>query len=150
MNGRRAGDRRLEAFEQECRRRGLPLTVQRRTIFEELLTRRDHPSADQVYESVRSRLPNLSRTTVYRVLETLVELGAARKVSHPDAVARFDPVTEQHHHLVCETCGRLVDLEDSAVPGVALPQTGTAGFRITGYSINFNGVCATCRRRQES
>ncbi len=134
---------RTAAFEQECRRRGLALTVQRRTVFEELASRRDHPTADQVFDAVQQRLPSLSRTTVYRVLETLVETGFAQKVHHPDAVARFDPVTERHHHLVCETCGRLVDLDDSAVPQVPLP--GGTGFHIRDYSVSFSGLCSNCQ-----
>ncbi|HRX84343.1 MAG TPA: transcriptional repressor, partial [Phycisphaerae bacterium] len=62
----------LEWFEQLCRQQGLALTVQRRTILSVLLDSDDHPTADQVYEIVRQRLPGLSRTTVYRVLDTFV------------------------------------------------------------------------------
>jgi len=137
-------DERTAAFERECRSRGLALTVQRRTVFEELEGRHDHPTADQVYESAHDRLPSLSRTTVYRVLETLVETGFARKVHHPDAVVRFDPATERHHHLVCESCGRLVDLDDSVVPPVPIPELEGTGFRIRDYSVSFNGLCRNC------
>jgi Fur family peroxide stress response transcriptional regulator len=140
------GDRVAE-FERECRRRGLALTVQRHAVFEELAVRRDHPTADQVYEAVRGRLPGLSRTTVYRVLETLVEAGLARKVHHADAVVRFDPVTERHHHLVCERCGRLVDLDDAEVPRLALPAVAGTGFRIRDYSISFTGLCSGCAKK---
>ena len=63
---------RLESFERLCRERGLSLTVQRRAVLEAVLDRGDHPTADQVYDEVKERLPGLSRTTVYRVLETLV------------------------------------------------------------------------------
>ena len=65
-----------------CRERGLAMTVQRRAILKELVSRRDHPSADQIFETVGERIPGLSRTTVYRVLEAFVRAGAARKVSH--------------------------------------------------------------------
>jgi Fur family peroxide stress response transcriptional regulator len=136
---------RLAAFEQECRRRGLAMTIQRRTVFEELVGRRDHPTADQVYDAVHRRLPSLSRTTVYRVLETLVETGFVRKVHHPDAVVRFDPTPGRHHHLVCEACGSLVDLDDSMVPPVPIPETRNTGFRIRDYSVSFNGLCSSCR-----
>jgi Fur family peroxide stress response transcriptional regulator len=136
---------RLSAFEQECRRRGLALTVQRRAVFEELSTRRDHPTADQVYDAAQRRLPGLSRTTVYRVLETLVGTGFAQKVHHPDAVVRFDPVTGRHHHLVCEACGSLVDVDDSVVPRVRMPDPTETGFQIRDYSVSFSGLCSNCQ-----
>jgi Fur family peroxide stress response transcriptional regulator len=137
-------DDRFAAFEQECRSRGLAMTIQRRTVFEELAARRDHPTADQVYDAVHRQLPSLSRTTVYRVLETLVETGFARKVHHPDAVVRFDPTTGRHHHLVCESCGCLVDLDDAVVPKMPIPDAKGSGFRIRDYSVSFNGLCSSC------
>jgi Fur family peroxide stress response transcriptional regulator len=140
---------RLTAFETECRRRGLALTVQRRAVFEELADRRDHPTADQIYDAVHGRLPGLSRTTVYRVLDTLVEAGFARRVHHSDAVVRFDPVTERHHHLVCESCGRLVDLDDAAVPRVPIPNAEGSGFHSRDYSVSFTGLCASCYERND-
>ncbi len=106
-------EERLKQSLSLCREHGLAMTVQRRAILQELVSRRDHPSADQIFETVGERIPGLSRTTVYRVLEAFVRAGAARKVSHPDAVARFDPIFERHHHLQCDRCGRLFDLEDS-------------------------------------
>jgi Fur family peroxide stress response transcriptional regulator len=140
----RERDDRLASFEEECRSRGLALTVQRRAVFEELAQRHDHPTADQVYEAVHRRLATLSRTTVYRVLETLVDTGFARKVLHPDAVVRFDPTTGRHHHLVCESCGRLVDLDDSQVPRVPLPDPKDTGFEVRDYSVSFRGLCSSC------
>jgi len=61
---------RLGQLETECRRRGLPVTAQRQYILQEILQRDDHPSADQIYTAVKNRIPGLSRTTVYRVLDT--------------------------------------------------------------------------------
>src|SRR5512142_935165 len=89
----------LVELQEACRRRGLAVTIQRRAVFAELALRRDHPTADQIYDAVRGSLPGLSRTTVYRVLETLVEVGLARKVHHAGGAARFDPMTGRHHHL---------------------------------------------------
>ena len=139
---------RLAAFEAECRRRGLAVTIQRRTVFGELARRRDHPTADQVYDAVRGRLPGLSRTTVYRVLDALVDAGLARKVHHAGGAARFDPMTGRHHHLACEACGRLVDLEDALVPPLRLPQTIGTGFRIKDYSVSFTGLCPACAKKK--
>ena len=139
-------EERIAGFEAECRKRGLAVTVQRRTVFEALSGRRDHPTADQVYDAVRERIPGLSRTTVYRVLDALVEGGFVRKVHHAGGVARFDPMTHRHHHLVCEACGRLVDLDDAAVPTLRLPEARGSGFHITDYSVSFLGLCGACGR----
>jgi Fur family peroxide stress response transcriptional regulator len=138
--------RSIAGFEAECRRRGLAVTIQRRAVFEALQERRDHPTADQVFEDVSQRVPGLSRTTVYRVLETLVDAGFARKVHHAGGVARFDPMTHRHHHLVCEACGRLVDVDDAAVPALRLPEARGSGFRVKDYSVSFLGLCGACAR----
>ncbi len=90
-------------------------------------------------------MPGLSRTTVYRVLETLVAQGFARKVQHSGAAVRFDAMTERHHHLVCERCGRLADLDDALVPSLPLPDARKTGFRVRDYSISFTGLCKSCR-----
>jgi Fur family transcriptional regulator, peroxide stress response regulator len=144
MPSQEAPASRLAAFQADCRRRGLALTIQRRAVFTELAERRDHPTTDQVYEALRPALPGLSRTTVYRVLETLVGQGFARKVQYAGS-ARFDAITERHHHLVCERCGRLADLDDALVPSLPLPDARKTGFRVRDYSISFTGLCRSCR-----
>jgi Fur family transcriptional regulator, peroxide stress response regulator len=138
----------MAAFEALCRHKGLALTVQRRGIMEALAKRSDHPTADQIFDDVAARLPGVSRTTVYRVLDTLVRIGAARKASHLGAAARFDPNTARHHHLVCLHCDKVVDVE--GVPtAVALPPAGgRAGFEILDYAIDFRGTCPDCRRHR--
>jgi Fur family peroxide stress response transcriptional regulator len=137
-------EERLGVYEQVCRQKGLTMTVQRRVILKELVQRADHPTANQIYESVKERLPGLSRTTIYRVLDTFVRVGAAHKVFHPDAVVRFDPIRERHHHLFCRRCGDLFDLEDSVVKEIRLRES-PEGFEIHDYSIHFTGICVGCR-----
>lgn len=137
---------RMQQFEAACRAHGLPVTVQRRRIFEALCDRTDHPTPDQVYSAVKDTLPGVSRTTVYRVLDTLVRLGVLTKACSPTATTRVDPRTARHHHLVCQCCDRLVDVEDAAVDHrVRLPDARRQGFTIADYSIYFTGVCAACQ-----
>jgi len=138
----------LARLEELCRERGLSVTVQRRVIFEALLGRTDHPTVDVVYELVKDRLPGLSRTTVYRVLETLVDIGVVTKACAPGGTIRFDPLTHRHHHLVCVRCEKLTDLEDDEVVSqVEWPDV--RAFQIHNYSIHFHGLCAACRRKAE-
>lgn len=137
---------RLETFERLCRQRGVPLTVQRRVIYEAVLDHKDHPTADDVYEEVRGRLPGVSRTTVYRVLELLVRLGVIGKPPSPGSAARYDKSVERHHHLACVRCERTMDFDDAALNKVRIPDTRRLGFTIADYSIHFMGVCRACRR----
>jgi Fur family peroxide stress response transcriptional regulator len=138
---------RLQQFQSLCRQRGLSLTVQRQRIFELILERRDHPTADQVYEDVKVHVPGVSRTTVYRVLDMLVDLGVILKAPSPGSSTRYDPMTRHHHHLVCRRCETLIDLEDAALDSsIQLPGAEqTQAFQIESYSIHFYGICESCR-----
>ena len=136
----------LEEAEQICRRHALPLTVQRRMILEALAPRTDHPTADEILADVRARAPEISRTTVYRVLEAFVRVGVARKVCHPGAAARYEIVRDRHHHLVCLVCGRMTDFEDPRLDQLPLPDSKASSFEATDYSIQFRGTCAKCSK----
>ena len=81
----------LQQFEAACRAYGIPVTVQRRRIFEALCDRIDHPTPEDVYASVKDTLPGVSRTTVYRVLETLVRVGMLAKAASPTNAASNAP-----------------------------------------------------------
>jgi len=139
---------RMQQLEAACRAHGLPVTVQRRRIFEVLAGRTDHPTPDQVYAAVKETLPGVSRATVYRVLETLVRVGVLARALSPGAATRVDPRTSRHHHLVCQGCDRLFDVDEEAVEHrIRPPDVRRRGFAIRGYSIYFTGLCAACRKR---
>jgi len=138
---------RLRQFESLCRKRGLPLTVQRRAILKAVLERDDHPTADQLYDVVKERIAGVSRATVYRVLEMLVGLGVIRRLPHPGATARFDARIRRHHHLVCRTCNRVIDIGSRSLDDLQLPPKHRHGFQIEDYSVHFIGICAECSRK---
>ncbi len=140
-------DYKRKELETACRNNGLALTIQRRAIFEALASRFDHPTVDQVYDDISEKLKGISRTTVYRVLETFVSIGIARKISNPESKARFDADTKRHHHLTCIHCGAVLDLHDPALDNL-VPQTGKSpDFDILDYSITFTGLCSGCRKK---
>lgn len=135
-------------FETVCRENGLALTIQRRTILDALIARTDHPTVDQVYEDIKENLKGVSRTTVYRVLETFVSIGLARKISNPESKARFDADTKRHHHLTCMRCGKVLDLHDPTLDNLTPAIEAVGEFDIIDYSITFNGLCPCCRKAQ--
>jgi len=136
----------LSRFEALCRERGIPATVQRRAIFQELMASGDHPTARRIYRAVHRQVPGISQTTVYRGLELLVDMGLARKASTPGNECRYDPRTRRHHHLICTKCGAMADLEDPALDALPLPSRRRTGFRLDDYSIQFLGLCPACSR----
>ncbi|NLS92133.1 MAG: transcriptional repressor [Planctomycetaceae bacterium] len=140
----------LRRLQEVCRQRGLPVTTQRRTVLEVLLERHDHPTADEIYDTVRDRSPQISRRTVYRVLETLVELELIRRVHHPGASARFDAKTHRHHHLVCVRCNKIVDLDSSDWDNLALPTNKPHGFDVSDFSVQLMGICPDCRKQSKT
>lgn len=139
-----------ERLESACRREGLPVTVQRRIIYSALLERNDHPTVDQVFAQVKERIPGVSRTTVYRTLEILANLGMVHRIHHFAASARFDGNMERHHHLVCTACGKVVDLQDSTTTVSNLRDVRRNGFALRDYSIYFEGFCSYCNRSAHS
>jgi len=123
---------------------GLVLTLQRRVIWEAFHARTDHPTADTIFEAVKDSHPGLSRTTVYRTLETFVELGLADRLAHPGIAVRFDPRTDLHHHVVCDVCGEVTDVTSKKLDAVVTPRL-PGGFEAREVSVLVRGTCSRCQ-----
>ncbi len=136
----------LKDFESLCRRAGTPVTVQRRAVLQAVLERDDHPTADQILDVVKDRIPGISRTTVYRVLETLADLGAIRRLQHAGSLARFDGRTMRHHHLICKRCHKVIDLQDTRLNRISVSHVSAGGFEVEDFSVHLMGVCEECRQ----
>lgn len=122
----------------------LRMTRQREVILEELRKVNTHPSADEVYEMVRKRLPRISLGTVYRNLEILSESGEIQKLEPGCTLKRFDGNPSEHSHIRCVRCDRIADVP--TVPGleIDLKQVNATDFEIIGHRLEFLGVCPQC------
>jgi Fe2+ or Zn2+ uptake regulation protein len=150
----------------------LRMTPQREVLLQALRESASHPTADELYEKVRRKLPRVSLGTVYRNLEILSERGMIRKIEHSGAQMRFDGDLSDHGHIRCVRCGRLDDLPGRDLPGLdemlrasfkseaAKSGTGSLdrrceaadegsaggrGYEIIGRRIEFFGVCPECK-----
>jgi Fur family peroxide stress response transcriptional regulator len=141
----REKQRRLALFERLCKERGIPCTIQRRIILQDVLDRDDHPSANQVFESVKEHAPGISRATVHRTLETLVVLGSITKTCHPGNISRYDARIEIHHHLVCMKCSTVIDIHDEHLDALKIPDTSAFGFEVNDFRVQLRGTCKACR-----
>ena len=140
----------LEHLDIACREHGIPVTAQRPVILSVLLEHDDHPTVDQIYNDVRPRIPGVSRTTAYRTLETFADLGLARRTNHFAAFARFDGNMDQHHHLLCNKCGKVSDFKDPPLTLGDLPNFHRVGFVMQDYSVYFEGLCHECKSATDS
>lgn len=117
---------------------------QREAILNNLQSRRDHPTADMIYESVRIHQPNISLGTVYRNLAFLVENGQVLKISTGIGPDHFDGFTSSHSHFVCKECGNVMDLD--YVPQEQIAENASELFDgiIDEYELQFFGTCSDC------
>ena len=125
------------------------LTNQRKVILEELKSVTTHPTADELYEMVRKRLPRISLGTVYRNLEVLSSCGLILKLETSGQQKRFDGDTSPHHHVRCVHCGRVGDVfKVTETPD--LEGDYESDFTITGHRLEFQGVCPECRKESQA
>jgi Fe2+ or Zn2+ uptake regulation protein len=122
----------------------LRMTRQRKVILEELRKVNTHPSADELYEIVRKRLPRISLGTVYRNLEILSESGNIRKIEPGCSLKRFDGNPSEHCHIRCVSCGRVVDAPMTHDLEIDLEQVNSTDFKIIGHKLEFLGLCPQC------
>ncbi len=120
-------------------------TDARRIILEELKDLTSHPTADEVYNIVRKRLPRVSLGTIYRNLEILAENGQIQKLDGGGTQRRFDGNTGIHYHLRCLACGRVLDLPTQPFKEIERAVFNLADYEIHQYKLDLIGVCPTCK-----
>jgi Fe2+ or Zn2+ uptake regulation protein len=125
------------------REEGLKLTPQRLAVFQALYGTTEHPTAETVHQTVARDMPMVSLRTVYQTLNDLRAMGEIGQLDLGTGSSRFDPMTEPHHHLVCDRCGRVADLMVD-FPDIAVPSDAGGGFAVDRTDITFRGLCATC------
>ena len=119
-------------------------TRQRQVILEELRKVDTHPSADEVYEMVRKRLPRISLGTVYRNLEILSQNGEIQKLELGSSLKRFDGIAANHHHIRCIHCDRVADAPEDFDVTINHDLKKATDFKILGHRLEFTGICPDC------
>ncbi|UCD59265.1 MAG: transcriptional repressor [Candidatus Hydrogenedentota bacterium] len=128
---------------QECR-----MTRQRQTILEEIRKVDSHPSADEIYEMVRRRLPRISLGTVYRNLEVLSDCGMIQKLDLGTSQRRFDGKMDDHYHVRCIRCNRVEDVPVAPASKLEEALRKVSDYDITGHRLEFVGLCPKCKKRE--
>ena len=137
-------DSMVTAFRESCRASGLAVTHQREIIYRAVVSSKQHPSPEHIFDEVRRQIPSLSLATVYKNIHTFLEAGLLREVSPHHGSLRLEANLADHHHLVCTRCKAIVDLDESEVEPIHLSRKLQAGYRILRYSVEFQGLCPAC------
>ncbi len=121
-------------------------TAQKQAIFSLLSSRRDHPSATQMYEDLKEKFPSLSRATVYRVLNNAADEGLILRI-HVGTEDHFDGAQEGHCHIICTNCN---DIYDAPFPKEAISSLEKeSGYKVSDRHVEFYGLCPKCAKKEK-
>ncbi|MCG5438026.1 Fur family transcriptional regulator [Micromonospora foliorum] len=140
----------MSGAEELLRSRGLRVTRPRLAVLD-VLAGGGHLEVDEITRRVRERLDSVSTQAVYDVLGALSRAGLSRRIEPAGSPARYEArVGDNHHHVVCRSCGEIADI-DCAVGGAPCLEPNTAhGFEVDEAEVTFWGLCPNCRARRSA
>jgi Fur family peroxide stress response transcriptional regulator len=131
------------ALQEKLEKGGLRSTPQRQHVYDVLLQKKNHPTAEEVFIRAKKGMPEISMATVYNCLDALVNCGLVRQVNQDREATRFCSNMQPHHHFYCDECGGAHDIDrvdETSEPPVAMPR----GFKPTRYEVTIRGLCPEC------
>ena len=120
------------------------LTSQRQVILEELRKVKSHPTANDIYDMVRKRLPRIGLGTVYRNLDLLAGRGIIKKLQVGGEQKRFDGDISQHYHIRCVDCGCVEDIAVERHADLDKNAAACCDYKVLDHHVQFNGICGKC------
>jgi len=132
----------LEVLKQK----GHFLTSSRLMVLDYLLESKSHPTADEIYNALKKKLPSLSKATVYNTLKLFTELGVAREIKVEREKSRFEARTDPHVHFTCVKCKAVFDIEKQIVK---FPKS-VENHKVMFGDVFLYGICESCQRRESS
>ena len=136
-------------FRNYLERRGLKLTAERQGVFDELFARHEHVEADEILVRLRAKGKKISRATIYRTLELLVDSGIVGRVRIGEIGYRYERLRagEHHDHLICNECGRVIEFFEPRIESLQDDVCERYGFLAISHSHQLRGICRQCRPR---
>jgi Fur family ferric uptake transcriptional regulator len=132
---------------QTLKEHGYRLTPQRLLVLEAIENAQSHISAEEIYAQVQAKYPNVNISTIYRTLELLEKLGAVTKTDMGEGIVRYHHAEKgHHHHLICQECGRVFDLDESVLNPLKDTLIREYGFLPELRHLAIFGRCINCQR----
>lgn len=138
-----------QAFTSYLQEHRLKITPQRRLILDIFLLEPGHVSSEELYAKVKRRDSSIGQATVYRTLKLLVGCGLAEAVNFADGITRYEPHfgAEHHDHLICEVCGRTIEIMDPIIESRQVELADKYGFTLARHRMDLYGLCPKCRSK---
>lgn len=139
----------IENLKRILKEKGYKLTPQRRSILDEIIKNEgSHLTTEEIYDLVKVNCPEIGLATVYRTVQLLEEMGVLYKLDLDDGCSRYELCDEdeshQHHHLICQNCGKVIEVEGDLLEELEQGIEKKYNFKIKNHSLKFYGICDNC------
>lgn len=130
------------------KRKGYKFTEQRKAILNVLNDKAGHYNANEIFNIVAEKIPNISFSTIYRNLETLVRLGIVNKLSIEEGLNHFELSSRgHHHHIICKLCGDVREIDFCPYKAIEKSRLEEIGFEPLEHKFEIYGLCSKCRNK---
>lgn len=145
----------FNVLKEDLKQRGYKLTPQRRAIVDTIIEKEGlHLTVEEIYDEVKKKCPEIGLATVYRTIILLEQLEVICKLDLNDGCSRYELVHKdechRHHHLVCNRCKSVIEVQDDLLDELEEEVERTYGFQILDHSVKFFGLCRRCKALDES
>jgi Fur family transcriptional regulator, peroxide stress response regulator len=139
---------RLESMLKKLRKHRFRVTPQRIAVLEVLISSREHPTVERIFEEVKSDFPTISLATVYKTVTLLKELNEVLELGFPDGSNRYDGNNPYPHpHAICIQCKKIVDPDLCGLTNMTSELKRETGFKILNHRLDFFGICPGCQKK---
>lgn len=129
--------------------KGIRMTETRKAVIAYLISSHEHPSAEKIYQDLKSSFPSMSLATVYNNLKVLIEEGFVEEIKiSNDNTTYFDFMGHEHLNIVCESCGKIADFEDGDIPDLKREAERQTGYQVTKTQVLMYGICPACAKKE--
>jgi Fe2+ or Zn2+ uptake regulation protein len=132
---------------EQIRGRGFRMTSQRLVILDVLRRSRGHLAPAEIYKRVRAEMPGMTESTVYRNLDFLVQNTFATAIQARGGRLKYELAQDEHHHVVCRSCGRQVELPSEQVAKLCIQLEKSTGYRLSDSHMTLTGLCPRCKAK---
>ena len=144
----------FNVLKEQLKSKGCKLTPQRRAIVDTIIENEGkHLTAEEIYEQVKKKCPEIGLATVYRTILLLEEIGVISKLLLNDGCSRYELVhrneRHRHHHLICNKCNKVIEVEDDLLEDLEEGIEKKYKFKILDHALKFFGICDECQAKNK-